>query len=487
MNHPLPASDTAVPQGTLLSSLAAIVGASHVLTGEATAPFLTDWRGRYSGAARAVVLPGTTDEVAAIVSLCARHGIPIVPQGGNTGLCGAATPDESGSAIVLCTRRLSAVLAVDTENDTITVQAGCTLQSVQEAAEGAGRLFPLTLGAQGTCAIGGNLATNAGGTQVLRYGTMRELTLGLEVVTADGQIWRGLQGLRKDNTGYALRDLFIGSEGTLGVITAATLKLFPRPVAQCTAFLAFASLEDAVAMLSQARNGFGASLTAFELISVVCMQAVAEHFPQPPLPFVGASGAMPWFALLELSDSESEEHARTRFEAVLAAALEQGIVQDAVIAESLAHSRALWHIREHIPLAELAQGKAIKHDISIPVSRMAAFVSSTNALLQARFPGVRNVVFGHLGDGNLHYNVARGQAYDEKGLLAIQDDVYALVHDRVIEHGGSISAEHGIGQLKRDLLPRYKDPTALLLMRQIKAALDPAGILNPGKMLAVSP
>jgi len=467
----------------LIDALAAVVGPAHVLTGAAAAPFLTDWRDRYTGRARAIVLPGTTEEVAAVVALCGRHGVPIVPQGGNTGLCGGATPDDSGRAIVLSTRRLSAVLALDAENDTITVQAGCTLQAVQEAAERAGRLFPLTLGAQGTCAIGGNLATNAGGTQVLRYGTMRELTLGLEVVTADARIWRGLQGLRKDNTGYALRDMFIGSEGTLGIITAATLKLFPQPVAQCTAFLAFASLEQAVTLLGRAKSGFGASLTAFEVISAVCMQAVADHFPDQVMPFAGEAAALPWFALLELSDSESEQHARTRFEEVLGAALDAGVVQDVVIAESLAHSRALWRIRESIPLAELAQGKAIKHDISLPVSRMASFVSDTNAELQSRFPGVRNVIFGHLGDGNLHYNVARGRAYDEAGLLAIQSEVYALVHGRVIEHAGSISAEHGVGQLKRDLLPRYKDDTAMALMHRMKAALDPQGIFNPGKVL----
>lgn len=467
----------------LIDACAAIVGPTYVLTGEQTAPYLTDWRGRYTGAARAVVLPACTEEVAAIVALCARHRIPIVPQGGNTGLCGGATPDDSGRAIVLCMRRMSAVLAIDADNDTMTVQAGCTLQAAQVAAEQAGRLFPLTLGAQGTCVIGGNLATNAGGTQVLRYGTMRELTLGLEVVTADARIWRGLHGLRKDNTGYALRDLFIGSEGTLGIITAATLKLFPRPVAQCTAFLAFASIDDAVVTLGRARAGFGAALTAFELISRVCMQAVGNHFPDQAMPFTGDTANLPWFVLLELSDSESEVHARTRFETVLGEALEAGVVQDAVIAESMAHSRALWEIRERIPLAELAQGKAIKHDISLPVSRIAAFVTTTNALLQARFPGVRNVVFGHLGDGNLHYNVARGTDHDKAGLLALQDEVYALVHGRVVAQGGSISAEHGIGQLKRDLLPQYKDDTAMVLMHRLKSALDPDGILNPGKML----
>lgn len=468
---------------SLHQALVQMVGAAHVLTGEAAAPFLTDWRGRYTGAARAVVLPADVAEVAALVAFCARTGLPIVPQGGNTGLCGGATPDASGSAVLLCLRRMAAVLEVDTDNDTITVQAGCTLQAVQEAADDADRLFPLTLGAQGTCTIGGNLATNAGGTQVLRYGTMRELALGLEVVTADGQIWHGLQGLRKDNTGYALRDLYIGSEGTLGIITAATLKLFPRAKAQCTAMLALSSIEDAARMLNLARAGFGASLTAFELISDVCMQGVNEAFPEQRPVFDGDAARAPWFALLELSDSESESHARERFEVVLGAALQAGVAQDVVIAESVAQSRALWTVRERIPLAEAAQGKAIKHDISVPVSRMAEFVATTNAALQQHFPGVRHVIFGHLGDGNLHYNVARGTEYDEAGLLALQPEVYALVHSSVIAHRGSISAEHGVGQLKRDELPRYKDPVALLLMRQIKQALDPKGVLNPGKVL----
>lgn len=464
-------------------ALARIVGERHVLTGETAAPFLTDWRGRYTGMARAVVLPANTGEVAAIVAFCAQNELPIVPQGGNTGLCGGATPDMSGAAVILCLRRMAAVLEVDTANDTITVQAGCTLQAVQMAADQADRLFPLTLGAQGTCTIGGNLATNAGGTQVLRYGTMRELALGLEVVTADGQIWQGLRGLRKDNTGYALRDLYIGSEGTLGVITAATLKLFPRPKAQCTAMLALSSIEDATRMLNLARGGFGASLTAFELVSDVCMQGVNEAFPEQRAVFEGDAARAPWFALLELSDSESESHARERFEVVLGDALQAGIVQDAVIAETVSHSKALWEVRERIPLAEAAQGKAIKHDISVPVSRMAAFVTTTNAALQRDFPGVRHVIFGHLGDGNLHYNVARATAYDEPALLALEPAVHALVHASVVAHGGSISAEHGVGQLKRDELPRHKDPVAMMLMRQIKQALDPKGVLNPGKVL----
>lgn len=466
-----------------LVELQALVGASQVLTGADAQAFEVDWRERYRGRARAVVRPGSTDEVAAVVRYCAQAGIPVIPQGGNTGLCGGATPDNSGRAVILSLQRLNRVRGIDTENDTMDVEAGCILQSVQQAAREAGRLFPLSLAAEGSCTIGGNLATNAGGTQVLRYGNMRELTLGLEVVTAQGEIWHGLRGLRKDNTGYDLRDLFIGSEGTLGVITAATLKLHPLPVARCTALLALDSIAAAIDMLARARAGLGPALTGFELMAGNCLQDVARCFPQQRIPFEGASAQLPWFALLELSDSESEAHARERFEVVIGEALEAGVVQDAVIAESMAQSHALWHLRESIPLAEKESGKSIKHDVSIPVSRMAEFVEQTNAALQAAFPGIRHVIFGHLGDGNLHYNVARGADWAEGQLLARQDDVYALVHARVHAVGGSISAEHGVGQLKRDALPQFKDPVEMALMHQIKVALDPQGMFNPGKVL----
>ena len=450
---------------------------------EDIAPWLSDWRGLYNGHAQAVVRPRTTAEVATCLALCNEAGVPVVPRGGNTGLCGGATPDGSGSAVVRSTARLNRVRALDTDNDTITVEAGCILQAVQQAAADAGRLFPLSLAAEGSCTIGGNLATNAGGTQVLRYGNTRDLALGLEVVTAEGEIWNGLRGLRKDNTGYDLRDLYIGSEGTLGIITAATLKLFPRPVASCTALLTLDSIDNAVELLSRARAGFGAALTGFELMSGDCLQAVVRLFPQQRLPFEGASAASPWFALLELSDSESEAHARERFETVLGEAIEAGLVNDAAIAANVAQSKALWHLRESIPLAEAELGKSVKHDVSIPISAIAGFVHQTNALLQARFPGVRHVIFGHLGDGNLHYNVANAPGQTEAELLALQSDIYGVVHDSVHAHAGSISAEHGVGQLKRDELPRYKSPVELALMRRIKRALDPQGLMNPGKVL----
>ncbi|MDQ8030945.1 MAG: FAD-binding oxidoreductase [Bordetella sp.] len=468
---------------SLLTDLQSLLGPAHVLTGADAEPYLEDWRRRYRGRAQAVVRPGSPEEVAAVVRACLAHGAPIVPQGGNTGLCGGATPDDSGAAVVISTARLNRVRAIDTDNDTMTVEAGCVLQAVQDAAEQAGRLFPLSLAAEGSCTIGGNLATNAGGTQVLRYGNARELVLGLEVVTADGEIWHGLRGLRKDNTGYDLRDLYVGSEGTLGIITAATLKLYPLPVASCTALLTLDSIDAAVEVLSRARAGFGASLTGFELMAGDCLQAVVKLFPQQRLPFEGESLRSPWFALLELSDSESETHARERFEAVLGAAIEDGLVTDAAIAANLAQSQAIWHLRESIPLAEAELGKAVKHDVSIPISSIAQFVHTTNALLQARFPGVRNVIFGHLGDGNLHYNVARAPGQTEADLLAMQPQVYDVVHRSVLDFSGSISAEHGVGQLKRDELPRYKSELELGLMKRIKRALDPQGLMNPGKVL----
>ncbi|MCK9513652.1 MAG: FAD-binding oxidoreductase [Pigmentiphaga sp.] len=467
----------------LLDALQQILGASHVLTGADAEPYLTDWRRRYTGRAVAVVRPGDTEQVAQVVRLCLQHGAPVVPLGGNTGLVAGGTPDDSGRAVVVSLARLNRIRQVDTDNDTLTVEAGCILQAVQDAARQAGRLFPLSLAAEGSCTIGGNLATNAGGTQVLRYGNTRELALGLEVVTAEGEIWHGLRGLRKDNTGYDLRDLFIGSEGTLGIITAATLKLYPLPVARCTALLALPSVPAAVEVLSRARAGFGASLTGFELMSAACMELVTRIYPQQRLPFAGAVEQHPWYALLELSDSESEAHARERFEAVLGAAMEDGLISDAAVAENLAQSHAMWHLRESIPLAQAEEGKNIKHDVSIPISRIADFVAETDALLQQHFPGVRNITFGHLGDGNLHYNVQGPIGEADPEVLARQDAIYLLVHDQVHAYQGSISAEHGIGQMRRNELPRYKSAVELKLMRRIKQALDPHGIMNPGKTL----
>ncbi|WP_159991784.1 FAD-binding oxidoreductase [Pelistega ratti] len=465
---------------SLIPLLNDIVGAEHVLTGDDATAYLSDWRGRYTGKALAVVRPENAEEIAAIVRLCQQYETPIVTQGGNTGLCGGATPSNKGDAIVILTTRLNKILSIDTDNDTITVQAGCILQAVQEAAANVGRLFPLSLAAEGSCTIGGNLATNAGGTQVLRYGNARDLALGLQVVTAEGEIWNGLRGLRKDNTGYDLRDLFIGSEGTLGIITAATLKLYPQPVAKSTALLAFEDIQKAVKVLSRARQGFGSALTGFELMSAYCLEIVRRIFPQIKVPF--APETAPWYALIEISDSESAEHARNRFEEVIGAAFEDGDIVDAVIAESGQQSHEIWHLRESIPLAEAEIGKGIKNDISIPVSKTAAFIEKTNALLQAQFPGIRHIIFGHLGDGNLHYNIGAPDGQEE-GFLDYQKDVYKIVFDSVASFEGSISAEHGIGQLKKDILPDYKDEVELALMRKIKRVLDPNALLNPGKVI----
>ncbi|GAA4328660.1 FAD-binding oxidoreductase [Pigmentiphaga soli] len=464
---------------TLLAELAAAIGPDHVLAGPAGAPFLTDWRRRYTGRAAAVVRPASTAEVARVVGICLRHGAPMVPQGGNTGLAGGATPDDSGRAVVISLARMNRIRAVDPLNDTLVAEAGCVLQAVQDAARQAGRLFPLSLASEGSCTIGGNLSTNAGGTQVLRYGNARELALGLEVVTPDGEIWNGLRGLRKDNTGYHLRDLYLGAEGTLGIITAATLRLFPLPAAQCVALAALGTLDDALALLARARSGFDAALTAFEIMSGASLDVVVRAFPRQRVPLAPA----PWYALLELSDSEGEAHARERFERVLTAALDDGVVRDVAIAESLAQGKALWHLRESISEAQAAEGKNIKHDIAVPTSAIPAFVAATDALLERWLPGVRHVTFGHLGDGNLHYNVSRPESMPEAGFLARQDQVYRLVHDSVQAHGGSISAEHGIGQLRRDELPRYKSPVEMALMRRLKQALDPRGLMNPGKVL----
>jgi FAD/FMN-containing dehydrogenase len=446
--------------------------------------FVIDWRKRYRGRALAVAQPRSTEAVAALVRHCAQAGIPIVPQGGNTGLVGGGTPDDSGSALVLSLARMNRVRAIDTANDTMTVEAGCVLAELQKAARDAGRLFPLSLAAEGSCTIGGNLATNAGGVQVLRYGNARELCLGLEVVTASGEIWHGLRGLRKDNTGYDLRDLFIGAEGTLGIITAATLKLFPLPAAQLTAFAAVPDVESAVALLDLARRRLAASLTAFELISEFCLTLVEQHFPQARRPLADPS---PYYVLLETSDAEGEAHAQTLFEALMAEALEAGLVTDAAVAASIAQSRAFWALRENVPLAQAMEGKNIKHDIGVPISSIAAYVAGTNAEIDRAAPGVRMVVFGHLGDGNLHYNVSPAPGVDHDAFLAHEPMINRIVYDAVARHHGSISAEHGLGQLKREEIARYKSPVEIALMRAIKQALDPRGLLNPGKVLPDAP
>lgn len=469
----------AVDQGALLQALAAIVGDGQVLRGGDLCAFEVDWRKRYRGRALAVVRPGSTAEVAAVVQCCAHHGVSLVPQGGNTGLVGGGVPDDTGQQVVLSLMRLNRVRRIDPANLTLTVEAGCVLQSVQEAAAARGLLFPLSLAAEGSCSIGGNLATNAGGTQVLRYGNARELCLGLEVVTPQGEIWDGLAGLRKDNTGYDLRDLIIGSEGTLGIITAATLKLFPQPGSVMTALAACDSLDAAVELLALARRRLDAGLTGFEVMQRFSLELVARHFPQLPRPLPPAE----WTVLLELAGRD-EAGARTDLEGLLEQALEAGWISDAAVAESLAQSHALWHLRESIPLAQAEEGLNIKHDISLPTSAIPDFVRKTGAAITQAYPGARLVTFGHLGDGNLHYNVQAPEGVASASFLAgCEAGINRLVHDAVGALGGSFSAEHGIGALKREELRLRKPPAALGMMRAIKAALDPQGTLNPGRVV----
>ena len=464
----------------LLARLSAIVGPAHVLTApDETQPYATDWRKRYVGKPLAVVRPATTAEVAAVVQLCGETRTAVVPQGGNTGLCGGATPDASGKQVIVSLSRMHRVRALDPINNTLTVEAGCVLANLQRAADEADRLFPLSLAAEGSCEIGGNLSTNAGGVQVLRYGNTRDLVLGLEVVLPSGEVWEGLRGLRKDNTGYDLKQLFIGAEGTLGIITAAVLKLFPKPRAQATAVAALRTPRDALRLLEHVQAHCGDRLTAFELFSAICVALVRKQF-NVPAPF---EAAHPQYVLLELSDTHAGDGLAALMESTLGEAIEAGIALDAVISTSGARAKQLWALRENISEAQAAEGPNIKHDISIPISRIGEFIEATDGRLAAAFPGVRMVTFGHVGDGNLHYNVAHPEGRDEAAFLARMAEVNRVVHDSVAAFGGSISAEHGLGQYKRDEILRYKSPVEMELMRKIKHTLDPLGIMNPGKVL----
>ena len=469
----------------LIDTLRGIVGATHVADAEADmAASLTDWRGRYRGSALAVVRPGSTTEVAAVVAACAAADVPMVPQGGNTGLCGGATPLGDGRAVVVSLARMKRVRAIDADNGTLTVEAGCTLAEVQAAAEGAGRLFPLALASEGSCMIGGNLSTNAGGVQVLRYGNTRDLVLGLEVVLADGRVWDGLRGLRKDNTGYDLKHLFIGAEGTLGIITAAVLKLFPAIRSRATAWVAVADPQAAVRLLGLLRAECGERVSAFEIVGRPALELVLRHIPGARDPLAGTP---PWSVLVELSDPARDAPLAAQLEQALATACAQGLANDAVIATSGSQAQALWALRENISEAQRIEGVSIKHDVSVPVSRIPEFLARAGAALRGRWPDLRIVAFGHIGDGNLHYNLSKPVAADNAAFIAGTAEVNRIVHDLVHALGGSISAEHGIGQLKRAELLRYKSPLELELMRGIKQTLDPRRLMNPGKMLPDDP
>jgi FAD/FMN-containing dehydrogenase len=468
---------------SLVEALCAAVGAANVFSADADRePYETDWRKRFHGHALAVVRPGSTAEVAAIVAACRSHGASIVAQGGNTGLVGGSVPDASGRQVLLSTARMNRIRSLDISNLTLVAEAGCVLQRVQDEAAASGLMFALSLAAEGSCTIGGNLSTNAGGTQVLRYGNAREQCLGLEVVTAEGRVWDGLSALRKDNTGYDLRDLLIGSEGTLAIITAAALKLHPRPAATLTALASLPTLAAATTLLALAHERLGPGLTGFEVMNDFSLDLVRRHFAQLRQPLAPA----PWTVLIELSDAESDTHASAALEALLGLALDRGLIDDTAIATSLEQANAMWHLRESIPLAQSAEGANVKHDIALPISAIAEFVAATDAALVRAFPGVRLVDFGHLGDGNLHYNVqGPGGSAGAEFVARHEASINAIVYDAVVARGGSISAEHGIGSLKREELVERKSPVALDMMRAIKSALDPSGVLNPGRVLSL--
>lgn len=467
-----------------IDQLCNVLNRQYILIDDADkAPYLTDWRKKYSGKALAVVLPDTAEEVANIVRLCAENQVALVPQGGHTGFCGGATPDDSGNQIIMNFKRMNRILEIDSANQTITVEAGCVLQNIQEKAAEQGFLFPLSLGAEGSCMIGGNLATNAGGTNVLRYGNTRDLCLGLRVVTAKGEIWDGLKGLRKDNTGYDLRDLFIGSEGTLGIITAAVMKLYPQPISQWTTLVAISDIGSSISLLNLFQKRATSLLTGFEMMTQESLELNEKHFPHMANPL---QGKPPYTVLIELSDHESEDHVRDLLEAILQEAFEAALITDAVIASNLSQARAFWHMREHITLAQAEEGANLKHDITIPLSSLESFILNTDKAIREEFPGVRIINFGHLGDGNLHYNIAPPPGTDSKIFNQVNEKrVHDLVYGQVELCKGSISAEHGVGQLKLDDLRSHKGQVAHDLMKTLKTAFDPQNILNPHKVVSI--
>jgi len=468
----------------LIQQLSTLLESKYVLTkDEDKAPYLTDWRKRFTGKALAVILPSTSTQVANIVKLCAQHHVSIVPQGGHTGFCGGATPDDSGKQVILNLKRMNQIREIDIANQTITLEAGCILQAAQEKAAEQGFLFPLSLGAEGSCMIGGNLATNAGGTNVLRYGNARDLCLGLEVVTATGEIWNGIKGLRKDNTGYDLRDLFVGSEGTLGIITAAVMKLYPLPISQWTTLVACKDIASSIALLNLFQKRATSLLTGFEMMTQESLELNEKHFPQMANPL---QGKPPFTILIELSDHESEEHVKQLLEMILEEAFESQLISDAVIASNLTQANAFWHMREHITLAQAEEGANLKHDITIPLSSLDRFIQETDTLVRTQYPGVRIINFGHLGDGNLHYNIAPPLGIDSKTFNEKNEkSIHELVYAQVERCHGSISAEHGVGQLKLGDLRAHKGEVAHELMKTLKRALDPQNILNPHKVVSI--
>jgi D-lactate dehydrogenase (cytochrome) len=463
-----------------IGRLVQLLGRDAVLSTPAdVAPYLEDFRGLYHGATPAVVAPATTADVARLLAWCNDSSIAVVPQGGNTGYCGGATPDASGRQLVLSLRRLNRIRAVDAANFSLTAEAGCVLAQLQAAADQAGRYFPLSLGSEGSCQIGGNLATNAGGTAVLRYGMARDLTLGLEVVLADGSVLSSLAPLRKDNTGYDLKGLFIGSEGTLGVITAACLKLFPQPRAVATAWISVATPAAAIALLGRLREASGDRVSSCELVPQAALDLVLRHIDGARDP---ATTASPWYLLVELASS-AVDNLDELLERVLDDAISAGLASDAALAQSEQQRAALWRLRESVPEAQRKAGGSLKHDISVPITALPAFIERGAALVAKLAPEGFLVAYGHVGDGNLHFNVNQLPGADRAAFLAREAPLKRAVHDLVAELDGSFSAEHGIGRLKVQELERYAQPQELELMRRIKHALDPRGIMNPGKVL----
>jgi FAD/FMN-containing dehydrogenase len=469
---------------SLIDSLVGVFSGKIIREPHDMAAYLTDWRGKWTGVAIAVVQPDSTEDVASVVRWCHEHSVSIVPQGGNTGLSGGATPSATGLNVVLSLTRMNKVREIDVLNNTISLDAGVTLLSVQQAAEDVQKLFPLSLAAEGTCTIGGNLATNAGGVQVLRYGNTRDLCLGLEVVTADGSVWNGMKSLRKDNTGYDLKNIFIGSEGTLGVITGATFKLFEKPKSKVVSFIALADPSAALRLLKLAQELYSNELTAFELMSDECIRLVEKHVDAARLPLTSRSD---WYVLLELSASCDEQALIARIESLLEIAMQNEWIADAAISSSMAQFNAIWSLREDISEAQAAEGKTIKHDISLPISVIPQFIEQVTQQLLDRFSSIRMVVFGHLGDGNLHFNLSPVSSLEKSQIDAftgIEAEVNKLVHDAVNALRGSISAEHGLGVLRRDEASRYRSETEQRLMETLKKSLDPKNLMNPGKVIS---
>ncbi len=466
---------------TITAQLRERLGDGAVLSDPAeAAPYLSDYRTLYHGRASAVVLPRSVDEVSQVLAFCDQQRIGVVPHGGNTSYCGGATPDESGSQIVLALARLNRIRSLDAQGYTVVAEAGCVLQSVQRAADDAERLFPLSLGSEGTCQLGGNLSTNAGGVHVLRYGMMRDLVLGLEVVLADGRVLESLSPLRKDNTGYDVKSLFLGAEGTLGVITAASLKLYPKVRNVTAAFVAVPSVRAAVELLGAFREASAELVTSFELIPRIGLDLALRHIPGVADPL----GAIyPWYVLCELTSSRAEEPLAETVEGVLSAAVDAGRALDAVLAQNERQRAEFWRLRENIPEAQRLEGASLKHDVSVPVGRLAEFVERGAQWVRTHVPDGRLVAYGHVGDGNLHFNLSQAQDANPDEFRARTGIVMRAIHDLVYEFGGSFSAEHGIGRLKVAELERYGSPVELDLMHAIKQAFDPHGILNPGKVL----